>query len=66
MEGFQSIMIPSEEAGNDIFPPRSVSIGQSVVNMSDNTHTATDSRVFFEQILLIHLYSSFFSLSPAR
>lgn len=31
MEGFQSITIPSEEAGNDIFPPRSVSIGQSVV-----------------------------------
>lgn len=64
MEGFQSITMPSEEARNDIFPPCGVSIGQSVVNMSDNTHTRRQIQVF-EQILLIHLYSSFFLL-PAR
>lgn len=47
MEGFQSIMVPSDEAGNAIFPPRSVPIGQSVVvNTSDNTHMATDSPGF--------------------
>lgn len=57
MEGFQSIMIPCDAAGTDIFPICCV----VVVNMSDNTHTVIHG--VLEQILLIHLYSSFFSFA---